>query len=109
LKSHCAALVNGEFELHYQPVVNLARGEISGCEALLRWRHPQRGMILPSEFIPVAEETGLINQIGEWVLKTACADAAAWPDEVRAISSADRASRRISRSGWAPAASAWKR
>jgi diguanylate cyclase (GGDEF)-like protein/PAS domain S-box-containing protein len=104
-----AALVNGEFELHYQPVVNLARGEISGCEALLRWRHPQRGMILPSEFIPVAEETGLINQIGEWVLKTACADAAAWPDEVRAISSADRASRRISRSGWAPAASAWKR
>jgi EAL domain-containing protein (putative c-di-GMP-specific phosphodiesterase class I) len=83
LKSHCAALVNGEFELHYQPVVNLARGEISGCEALLRWRHPQRGMILPSEFIPVAEETGLINQIGEWVLKTACADAAAWPDEVK--------------------------
>ena len=56
---------------------------ITGCEALLRWRHPQRGMISPADFIPIAEETGLINQLGEWVLTTACAEAASWPDDVR--------------------------
>ena len=56
---------------------------ITGCEALLRWRHPQRGMISPAEFIPIAEETGLINQLGEWVLTTACAEAATWPDHIR--------------------------
>src|SRR6202011_3036014 len=58
-------------------------GRISSCEALLRWRHPQRGMISPAEFIPIAEETGLIKQLGQWVLDTACAEAANWPDEVR--------------------------
>jgi diguanylate cyclase (GGDEF)-like protein/PAS domain S-box-containing protein len=77
------ALVDGGFEIHYQPVVDLGRDEVTGCEALLRWRHPERGMISPAEFIPVAEDTGLINELGEWVLRTACFEAAAWPDHVR--------------------------
>jgi EAL domain-containing protein (putative c-di-GMP-specific phosphodiesterase class I) len=77
------ALANGGFEIHYQPLVNLERDEISGCEALLRWRHPDRGMISPAEFIPVAEDTGLINELGEWVLRTACAEAATWPEHIR--------------------------
>jgi diguanylate cyclase (GGDEF)-like protein/PAS domain S-box-containing protein len=76
------AIANGGFELHYQPLVNLADNRVTGCEALLRWRHPVRGMISPVEFIPVAEETGLINPLGEWVLNTACAEAARWPDDV---------------------------
>ena len=77
------ALMHGGFELHYQPVVNLRHGEVSGCEALLRWHHPDRGMISPAEFIPVAEDTGLINELGDWVLQTACAEAARWPGHVR--------------------------
>jgi diguanylate cyclase (GGDEF)-like protein/PAS domain S-box-containing protein len=77
------ALAGGGFELHYQPVVDLRRDEVTGCEALLRWRHPQRGMISPAEFIPVAEDTGLINELGDWVLRTACAEAATWPDHIR--------------------------
>jgi diguanylate cyclase (GGDEF)-like protein/PAS domain S-box-containing protein len=77
------ALVDGGFEIHYQPLVNLHRDEVTGCEALLRWRHPERGMISPAEFIPVAEDTGLIVELGEWVLKTACAEAASWPDHIR--------------------------
>jgi len=77
------ALADGGFEIHYQPVVDLRRDEVSGCEALLRWRHPQRGMISPAEFIPVAEDTGLINELGDWVLRTACAEAATWPDHIR--------------------------
>jgi diguanylate cyclase (GGDEF)-like protein/PAS domain S-box-containing protein len=77
------ALVDGSFEIHYQPFVDLGRDEVTGCEALLRWRHPERGMISPAEFIPVAEDTGLINELGEWVLRTACAEAATWPDHVR--------------------------
>jgi diguanylate cyclase (GGDEF)-like protein len=77
------AITKGGFELHYQPLVNLADSKIIGCEALLRWRHPGRGMISPAEFIPVAEETGLINQLGEWVLTTACAEAATWPDDIK--------------------------
>ena len=77
------ALVDGGFEIHYQPLVDLRRDEVTGCEALLRWRHPERGMISPAEFIPVAEDTGLIVELGEWVLKTACAEAATWPDHIR--------------------------
>jgi len=74
------ALARGEFELHYQPVVNLQHDEICGFEALLRWRHPERGMIAPSDFIPIAEDTGLITSIGEWVLQQACAEARNWPE-----------------------------
>ena len=77
------ALVDGGFEIHYQPLVDLQRDEVTGCEALLRWRHPERGMISPAEFVPVAEDTGLIVELGEWVLKTACAEAASWPDHIR--------------------------
>jgi len=77
------ALADDGFELHYQPVVDLKSEEIAGCEALLRWCHPDRGMIPPAEFIPIAEETGLICQIGDWVLATACAEAANWPSNVR--------------------------
>src|SRR5258705_3309014 len=73
------AIADRAFELHYQPVVDLGSNEIAGCEALLRWNHPVRGMISPAEFIPVAEETGLICQIGDWVLDTACAEATHWP------------------------------
>jgi len=78
-----AALVGGEFELHYQPLVDLRNDDVKGCEALLRWRHPLRGMVSPADFIPVAEETGLIEEIGQWVLRTACAEAATWPAHVR--------------------------
>jgi len=77
------AIVEEGFEVYYQPIVDLRSNLVSGCEALLRWHHPQRGMISPAEFIPVAEETGLITQLGEWVLAAACAEAATWPDHIR--------------------------
>ncbi|MBR1121796.1 EAL domain-containing protein [Bradyrhizobium lablabi] len=77
------AITDGGFEINYQPIVNLRDGGIGGCEALLRWRHPQRGMISPADFIPVAEETGLINELGQFVLDTACMEAAKWPGHVR--------------------------
>jgi diguanylate cyclase (GGDEF)-like protein len=90
VKARCAlemdlrqAIADGGFEVHYQPIVDLRSNQISGCEALLRWRHPKRGMISPAEFIPVAEETGLIDQLGEWVLATACAEAATWPAGIK--------------------------
>jgi diguanylate cyclase (GGDEF)-like protein len=77
------AIADGGFEIVYQPLVSLGDGRVTGCEALLRWRHPLRGMISPAEFIPVAEETGMINELGEWVLNKACLEAASWPDDVR--------------------------
>jgi diguanylate cyclase (GGDEF)-like protein len=73
------AFDNGEFELYYQPMLNLNTGEVRCCEALLRWHHPTRGMVSPAEFIPVAEDIGLIVALGEWVIRRACADAARWP------------------------------
>ena len=77
-----SALTNDELELQYQPIVNLKTGAIVACEALLRWDHPERGIIPPLEFIPVAEETGLINAIGGWVLRKACIEAMKWPSHV---------------------------
>jgi diguanylate cyclase (GGDEF)-like protein len=77
------AILDGAFEVYYQPCIDLKDNKITGCEALLRWRHPERGMISPAEFIPVAEETGLINQLGEWALTTACTEAATWPDDIK--------------------------
>ncbi|MET4071093.1 diguanylate cyclase (GGDEF)-like protein [Bradyrhizobium sp. S3.2.6] len=76
------ALGRGEFEVHYQPLVDLSANVVTGCEALLRWRHPERGMVSPADFIPVAEDTGLISEIGEWVLRQACNEAASWPSDI---------------------------
>lgn len=77
------ALAAGEFELYYQPLVTLETGAISGFEALLRWRKSTGGMVSPAEFIPLAEEIGLIVPIGEWVLRQACAEAATWPGDLK--------------------------
>ena len=77
------AIADGGFEVSYQPCLSLQDDTITGCEALVRWRHPQRGLISPAEFIPIAEDTGLINLLGEWVLNTACKEAAKWPGHVR--------------------------
>jgi diguanylate cyclase (GGDEF)-like protein/PAS domain S-box-containing protein len=76
------AITAGDFEIHYQPLVDLASNAVTGCEALLRWNHRERGMVSPAEFIPLAEETGLINELGDWVLEKACVDAVGWPDHV---------------------------
>jgi diguanylate cyclase (GGDEF)-like protein len=76
------ALPSGQFELYYQPVVNLASGDISGFEALIRWNHPEQGVVAPASFIPLAEETGLIVPVGEWVIRQACATAAQWPGDL---------------------------
>jgi diguanylate cyclase (GGDEF)-like protein len=78
-----SALANGEFELFYQPIVSLDDDKITSFEARLRWHHPERGIVLPAEFIPVAEDMGLIIPLGEWVLRTACAEAATWPDDIK--------------------------
>jgi predicted signal transduction protein with EAL and GGDEF domain len=77
------ALALNQFEVHYQPLINLESNEISGFEALVRWRHPERGMVQPNDFIPLAEETGLIVPIGNWVLNQACRDAIKWPKNVK--------------------------
>ncbi len=78
-----SALPNGEFTLHYQPLINVEQDRICGFEALLRWAHPDRGLVSPADFIPLAEETGLIVPIGEWVLRQACLDAASWPENLK--------------------------
>ena len=78
-----SAIENDGLRPHYQPLVDLSTGRITGFEALVRWPHPGRGMISPAEFIPVAEETGLINPLGRLMLRRACMDAAQWPDDVR--------------------------
>jgi diguanylate cyclase (GGDEF)-like protein len=78
-----SALGNNEFALHYQPLVDLKDNDVTGCEALIRWHHPERGMVAPLEFIPLAEEIGLIVPIGEWVIRQACNDAAMWPEHVK--------------------------
>src|SRR3954452_3275278 len=77
------AIQNDVLRPYYQPLVDLSTGRITGCEALVRWPHSERGMISPAEFIPVAEETGLINALGGLMLRRACMDAALWPDDVR--------------------------
>jgi EAL domain-containing protein (putative c-di-GMP-specific phosphodiesterase class I) len=77
------ALQAGEFELFFQPQIDLSTRRIAGFEALLRWRHPTKGLVPPDRFIPLAEETGMIVPIGEWVLREACSAATAWPDDLR--------------------------
>jgi diguanylate cyclase (GGDEF)-like protein len=78
------ALAQGGFRLFYQPLVNLQSQKVTAFEALMRWHHPERGQVPPSEFIPVAEEMGLIVQLGEWALRQACAEAMEWPDGISA-------------------------
>ncbi|MBX5177002.1 EAL domain-containing protein [Rhizobium lentis] len=78
-----AAVENGEFELHYQPLYDLAERRICGFEALIRWNHPFRGRVPPMDFIPLAEEVGLVVDIGRWVLRQACRDAAQWPENIK--------------------------
>ena len=89
LQAHCArkldlrkAVTHDEFELYYQPLVSVEKQEISGFEALIRWNHPKRGQVAPLDFISLAEETGLIVPIGEWVLRQACSEAVNWPCQI---------------------------
>ena len=77
------AVAEGAFRLYYQPLIDLKSRKISTCEALLRWPHPDRGMVSPAEFIPLAEEMGLIVEIGDWVLMQACMECMQWPAETR--------------------------
>ncbi|MFM7403395.1 MAG: EAL domain-containing protein [Erythrobacter sp.] len=77
------AIAKGEFELHYQPIVSAADEKIVGFEALMRWNHPKRGWLSPAKFVPIAEDAGLIDRMGHWALRTACADLARWPRSIR--------------------------
>ena len=76
------AIKDGHFELYFQPLYSLNKNKLEGFEALIRWNHPKRGMVSPAEFIPLAEETGLIHQVGDWVVREACRAARDWPDEL---------------------------
>jgi diguanylate cyclase (GGDEF)-like protein len=78
-----SALENDQIDVHYQPILDLHSNLIVGCEALARWRHPERGFVSPADFIPVAEQSGLIEKLGEIVLRKACRQAAAWPDHIK--------------------------
>jgi len=78
-----AGLSRGEFELHYQRMVDAGTLAVSGAEAFIRWHHPSRGMLLPDQFLSLAESTGLMPSLGEWILQQACQDAAAWPPHIR--------------------------
>ena len=91
------ALLAEQFELHYQPQVDLRTRRITGLEALLRWRHPERGLVPPAEFIPVAEEIGLIGLIDEWVLRRACAEVANWSENVKVAVNLSAAHLRVGR------------
>lgn len=77
------ALNEGQFQLHFQPLFDLSNSRIGSFEALLRWNHPVRGLIAPADFVPVAEESGLIVEIGAWALREACTHAATWPEHIR--------------------------
>ena len=77
------AIAREQFELHYQPVISVETRTLCGVEALVRWRHPTRGLVAPDQFIPLAESTGLIVQLGEWVLRQACRDASSWPEHIK--------------------------
>ena len=107
------AILNDEFVLHYQPIIDIHTGEIQTCEALLRWYHPERGMVPPGEFIVVAEEIGAIAEIGEMVMEKACRECATWPGDVRVAVNispiqfsmsdvADVVSKALEKSGLAP-------
>jgi diguanylate cyclase (GGDEF)-like protein len=78
-----SAIHNGQLKLHYQPIINLKTRHVSSCEALLRWEHPQQGLIMPGNFLPLAEQSGQMLEIGRWVLCEACKDAALWPDDMK--------------------------
>lgn len=77
------ALGKNEFKVHYQPILHIASRALSGFEALVRWRHPERGLVSPGDFVPIAEETGLIVSLGDWVLREACTQAVLWPSDLR--------------------------
>src|SRR3546814_9442427 len=93
-----SALKNGELTLAYQPIIASHTQKIEGFEALLRWTHPALGEVPPDKFVPIAEEAGLITSIGEWVIRSACAEAVNWPDNIRLAINLDRKSTRLNSS-----------